>query len=228
LANSYIQYIATRPEYQFQAYEGASTLYGPASAEFFSQVLEELALDLVGSTERDSQLMGQSIAREYKFAPRQDRLPIRTEVTKDARFKSLSLCTILELNPVALCFRWTHGEPGQVPLTTAPWIELTPADGQAPPDACDSRERIDDSGVDFQTRVRERTQHEVVWSTLFRPSRDEWKALNAAGMRYRLQARGDEFVPAVASPSFSFQSLPEPCTPAQVMYCVGMEKEWQQ
>src|SRR6266851_3076319 len=131
LANSYIQYVATGAEYAFQAYEGASTLYGPRSAEFFAQVIEELALDLVGVSQPDSRRMGQSINADYMFAPRQDRLPIRSEPPREARFRPLSLCTIAEMMPPALCFRWTHAEPGQVPLTTAPWVELISAEGQS-------------------------------------------------------------------------------------------------
>jgi len=236
LANSYIQYVATGAEYAFQAYEGASTLYGPRSAEFFAQVIEELALDLVGVSQPDSRRMGQSINADYMFAPRQDRLPIRSEPPREARFRPLSLCTIAEMMPPALCFRWTHAEPGQVPLTTAPWVELISAEGQsaaALPDGvrCDSATLIDDQGVDFQTRVRERIKDGtdgLVWSTVFRPSAEEWTALKGDPLTYRLRARGGDGLPAVASPSFSFQSLPRHCTPAQVQYCLGLERNWQQ
>jgi neutral ceramidase len=36
LVNEFIQYVATRDEYRLQLYEGASTLYGPASAELLT------------------------------------------------------------------------------------------------------------------------------------------------------------------------------------------------
>lgn len=43
LTNSFLQYVATKEEYAFQFYEGASTLYGENSAEFFVRHAECLA-----------------------------------------------------------------------------------------------------------------------------------------------------------------------------------------
>jgi len=43
LTNSYIQYIATRDEYRYQHYEGASTLYGPGSSDFLISQFKCLA-----------------------------------------------------------------------------------------------------------------------------------------------------------------------------------------
>jgi neutral ceramidase len=43
LTNSYLQYVATRDEYRFQHYEGASTLYGPNSADFVTAQFSCLA-----------------------------------------------------------------------------------------------------------------------------------------------------------------------------------------
>jgi neutral ceramidase len=43
LANGYLNYVTTREEYDYQSYEGASTLYGPASAEVIGARLDTLA-----------------------------------------------------------------------------------------------------------------------------------------------------------------------------------------
>ena len=48
LANAYIQYLTTRSEYNRQYYEGASTLYGPQSAEYVAERFEILARSMLG------------------------------------------------------------------------------------------------------------------------------------------------------------------------------------
>lgn len=48
LVNSYLQYVTTVPEYNAQAYEGASTLYGPDSVDFFDRSLGCVARRLAG------------------------------------------------------------------------------------------------------------------------------------------------------------------------------------
>lgn len=48
LTNQYLQYFATREEYDFQYYEGASTLYGPDSEAFLTRHFARLADALVG------------------------------------------------------------------------------------------------------------------------------------------------------------------------------------
>ncbi len=232
LANGYMQYVATRAEYQLQYYEGGSTLYGPASADFFAQVMAELTLDMLGDAHQpDSPAMGRSVTPRYTFAASRRALPAPDEPPRTARFQPLSLCTIAESSPPALCFRWTHGEPGQVPLTTAPWIELVGADGRArgagASGACDPAAVIDDRGVDFQTRVRERSACGLVWSTVFQPSGEEWARLSSDASTHRIRARGAGAIAAVGSPDFSFRDLPRPCTAAQVLYCLAREQVWE-
>jgi neutral ceramidase len=48
LTNQYFQYVATAPEFDFQFYEGASTLYGPHSAEFLAYQFRCLASEIGG------------------------------------------------------------------------------------------------------------------------------------------------------------------------------------
>jgi neutral ceramidase len=46
LANGFAQYVATREEYRAQQYEGASTIYGPGTAEAFAEALAALTREL--------------------------------------------------------------------------------------------------------------------------------------------------------------------------------------
>jgi neutral ceramidase len=47
LTNEYVHYVTTREEYQAQAYEGGSTLYGPWSLAAYTEIFSGLAEDLV-------------------------------------------------------------------------------------------------------------------------------------------------------------------------------------
>jgi neutral ceramidase len=62
LTNAYIQYVTTPAEYALQRYEGASTLYGPRSAEFFAMHFECLARRLAGEPLPGACLLDQTIA----------------------------------------------------------------------------------------------------------------------------------------------------------------------
>ncbi|HVH47607.1 MAG TPA: neutral/alkaline non-lysosomal ceramidase N-terminal domain-containing protein, partial [Labilithrix sp.] len=53
LTNAYLQYFATKEEYPFQFYEGASTLYGPNSERFLVRHAACLADAVAGRRERD-------------------------------------------------------------------------------------------------------------------------------------------------------------------------------
>lgn len=49
LTNGFMQYVTTRYEYAGQTYEGGSTIYGPATAEFFAANVAELGKALIES-----------------------------------------------------------------------------------------------------------------------------------------------------------------------------------
>jgi neutral ceramidase len=49
LTNGFMQYVATRYEYAGQTYEGGSTIYGPATAEFFAANVAALGKALINS-----------------------------------------------------------------------------------------------------------------------------------------------------------------------------------
>jgi neutral ceramidase len=51
LANGFMQYVTTRKEYAGQTYEGASTLYGPGTTEFFARNFAELAVTLAAANQ---------------------------------------------------------------------------------------------------------------------------------------------------------------------------------
>ncbi len=48
LANGYLQYVTTAEEYSAQRYEGASNIYGPASARVYGEQLADLAAQVLG------------------------------------------------------------------------------------------------------------------------------------------------------------------------------------
>ncbi|HZM27495.1 MAG TPA: neutral/alkaline non-lysosomal ceramidase N-terminal domain-containing protein, partial [Gemmatimonadales bacterium] len=48
LANGYIHYVATEEEYRAQHYEGASTIYGPATARVLAREFHEMAVTIRG------------------------------------------------------------------------------------------------------------------------------------------------------------------------------------
>ncbi|MCZ6915835.1 MAG: neutral/alkaline non-lysosomal ceramidase N-terminal domain-containing protein [Gemmatimonadetes bacterium] len=76
LANGYLQYLTTPEEYQAQAYEGGSTLYGSRTAQFVQAELAALARSL---TEDDPIVRLDTIVAlpgpERSFFPRRDRGP---------------------------------------------------------------------------------------------------------------------------------------------------------
>jgi neutral ceramidase len=54
LANGFLQYVTTASEYQFQHYEGGSTIYGPNSAEVYTQRLAGLTRALASNDWRST------------------------------------------------------------------------------------------------------------------------------------------------------------------------------
>ena len=221
-ANAFVQTIATRPEYNLQFLEGASTLYGPQSAEYFAERLEILARSMLGQDADKWVAQGQPpvdaiVKVPFEFGPIRERLarPSGPELSRIVGRGGLDLCRIrLAAERDSICFNWRDGSPGRVALSSPyedPWVELIGADNQEPMPSCvlkgkaiecDPVAAIDDQGVDFQTRVRGRDGDGYLWSTLFRPSPSEWLYLKQAG-RVRLRVRGDAKASAIVSPPFS-------------------------
>ena len=238
-ANAYIQYVTTRPEYNLQFYEGASTLYGSQSSEYIAERLEILARSMIGQDADKWIAKGQppidtAVNVSFDFAPARARLatPDGPELRKIVGRGAVDLCKLqLSLDRQSICFNWRDGSPGRVTLSNPdnePWVELVSAEsGQPLPICahkgqtleCDPIANIDDQGVDFQTRVRRRDGNGYIWSTLFRPSELEWNYLKQAG-KVRIRVRGDSKAEPVQSPQFLVDELPA-CPDSTAVDCTG-------
>ncbi|HEY6912610.1 MAG TPA: neutral/alkaline non-lysosomal ceramidase N-terminal domain-containing protein [Myxococcales bacterium] len=227
LANAYIQYVATRPEYELQRYEGGSTLYGPLSSEFLAERAGALARAVAsGATPPEARDLSPAIdevaAFDYSLGPQRERYP-RKATPFSARAQEV-LCRLPAPRP-RICFAWTDGSPAAVPLGTAPWVHL-----QLPPGhrlceadrplrrgaACDPDAAVDDRGTDFETRIRGRAGGGWGWSTIFHPSDAEVEALGAARVRIGV---GDGFASGELSLAPSDLA---PCTAGEAERCTDL------
>ena len=135
LTNGYLQYVATADEYRHQQYEGASTLYGPKSLEFFAARAGDLVSHL-----RDEEVF----AEQGRWVNTPPRMPGSHRVDVEG---SVALPTVSQFNEVAAVGRNPSGDkrpahaslpdagPAAMPLelvlpnagrdlwrSTAPWI----------------------------------------------------------------------------------------------------------
>ena len=180
LANGYIMYVTTPEEYEFQHYEGASTLYGPATAPWLAQTFAMLARHMNGDRTVERWLhpltrgrINEAIAFKYETATAGERLwrpewdtPIGRMQTER---KPLAVCRVPGHETPTLCFYWVDAGPSQVALTSEPWLELVRAESGSPiytcsrldleplsQGGCDGVSTIDDRGTNFFTRIHER------------------------------------------------------------------------
>src|SRR5205823_903991 len=189
LANSYLQYVTTRREYELQGYEGASTLYGPLTGEYFERRSALLARALMGQR-IDSDLApgdpreGEAVAVPYETSPERARLPPRSPWSSAliAARGAEGLCRLPSPGAPSLCFWWADGPPGRVALDLAPWLGVVDAMTGAPvrscreqaplaprvESSCDPGAHLDDRGLAFQTAVRARTETAWLWSSVVR------------------------------------------------------------
>jgi neutral ceramidase len=234
LANEYIQYVATREEYQLQQYEGASTLYGENSAAYFRHRASLLARWLVDPNGAKPVLdeygltLGE-VANDpnFKFGPYAERLAQPTGDEHPRRH--LSTCSMIvspvTAQPPILCMMWHDDGVGDVELRSSPgerWVHLVDAGGGPARlcladenGVCDPAGEVDDTGVEFRTRVHDRVGDAWVWSTTFAPSSATWSELGGRKTRIRIGSRE----PSVQSAEFSPQSLPPTCSPEQARVC---------
>jgi neutral ceramidase len=251
LANSYIQYIATKEEYQLQYYEGASTLYGPDSAEYFANRMAYLARSMF---ESDVEIPGLGQAREIDTpdVPEGERLAQADNDEIDR--KPIKTCRMPGyLQPPRVCMVWFDRGPGDVALigdsqgkgdksrsdnnVHSPfWIQLVQDTVNHPPVrlcystddtvACDYAGFVDDRQEEFQTRIHARVKDAWVWSTLFSPSKRTWRQLNGQTVRIRVDSKKSET--EVASEPFSSNKLPSTCTPKETRLCLDGQRteEW--
>jgi neutral ceramidase len=113
LANGYMQYVATREEYQAQHYEGGSTLYGPGFAEYLQDEIVELTAQL---SDRDyarvEPISGDPGARRKIFPRSRDPRPEHL-VVKQTRCESDTVTV-----------RWLDAPPGSLLPSDGPMLEL--------------------------------------------------------------------------------------------------------
>lgn len=238
LSNGYLQYVATLEEYQLQHYEGASTLYGPRTAEFLAAQLGVLAmamrgLDVTPHLAAGGPRLGEATAFHYKVGPNREPLdPPVPRRRRDGEGEPRDLCRAKKPRLPRICFSWTDAEPQAVPLRQAPWVEIVRDEGDPwnRPRAGDCQDKddepcaasIDDRGIAFMTRARREDAGGLwLWSTVFTPSAAEWQRLQQIGA-VRIRARGSAAPggPAsIESPPFTAESLPRECTPEEAVRC---------
>ncbi|HYP87979.1 MAG TPA: hypothetical protein VEQ59_07490, partial [Polyangiaceae bacterium] len=117
-------------------------------------------------------------AFSYSLGPERRRLSLgRDQATLyDARSRrrALGLCTVKATKTLAVCFRWADVAPGAAPLVVEPSIGLRAA--RTEPDIW-----LDDRGTAFRTKVHGAAHDLWIWSTVFRPTAEQWRALADKG-----------------------------------------------
>ncbi len=243
LANEYIQYVATREEYQLQAYEGASTIYGPDSAQYFRSRASLLAQAMFDpAVERKIPNLGKAGEIGFDFGPGVKRLAQPSGET--VRRELIGAC---EISPRAegdtsapeICMYWADGGPGDVPIRDyfrdrganwmgqeyPTWVHLVDESGQPlrachqHEGACDPGGYVDDRGTEFRTRVHAEVRDRWIWSTRFSPSTTLWQELRTPGARIRVGHAG-----SVVSPHFSAATPLKPCEVEQARVCMDEER----
>ncbi len=229
LANEYIQYVATHEEYQLQAYEGASTLYGPWSAQYLGDRMALLSRSMFDpGVDRYLRDLGKAKDVLFPWGPLEKRMAQPS--SERSRREPLLTCSMPgSVQTPRVCMVWHDAGPGDVALRHAPWIRATDATPQHRPlrlcraDAaghCDPGGYVDDRGTEFRTRVHDRVHGGWVWSTLFVPPVALWQELAAKPIR--LRAGSDAHAPE--SPAFSASAPPPLCTPRQARLCIEGER----
>lgn len=239
LTNGYMEYVATKEEYQLQAYEGASTLYGPHTAEFLRAAFQNIAQRMLG---RNPDALGPirpdvASSIEYEPGPTRARLP-RTE-TEDHLTKPLGTCwmrPVLSRDPPKVCFTWVDGPPSlysSPPYRRVSIIPIEPhwrrlsmrvqvahplEEGNAPdPLFLSDSALVRDDGFEFSTAIRRNSASGWIWATVFQPTPEEWAILRSMTQRVVFQV-GTK----VQSRSFSFATLQtqmRPCDNAEALLC---------
>jgi hypothetical protein len=229
LANEYIQYVATEEEYDLQEYEGASTLYGPASARYLANRMTLLARAMFDEgvaawLRRNGMPPGVAKEIDFSFGPRVDRLeePSGDELAR----KHLGTCAMPSAGVAPrICMYWQDGGPGDVELQAEKWVSIVYDRSGRPPvklclaaagATCDPAGFVDDRGYEFRIRIHDKVDGSWVWSTLFAPSSATWSELGRSAVRIQIGAGR----PRVESAAFSSQCEPPRCTARQARLCI--------
>lgn len=193
LADGYLQYVATCEEFQLQRYEGGSTLYGPLTQSFISEIVSGLACQMArpAGSACGAQPVGVTPPSTEPFAiqPSVDRTGDR--FPKPGRVSNATaphVCRMPGSGPPRFCFRWLDVAPGSLPLALTdrapgPWLRVRAANGTETLrwDAADPRSFVDDWTDDFQLRARfECPDGHFSYTALFTPTAAEWTGMTAA------------------------------------------------
>jgi neutral ceramidase len=159
LANGYLQYVTTASEYAAQHYEGASTLYGPASAEFFTRRLALLASGLAATAWSSPRLELPPFPtypdRSREIMPRRGAIPLDLRVRPIESVRCAGDTLVLS---------WLDVRPGT----------LVPADGQVlsieGENGGEWREVAWDDRADVEVRaLRPRGHDRYLWQARWAP-----------------------------------------------------------
>lgn len=172
LANEYLSYFTTEAEYETQQYEGASVLYGPASAKRIEDALRELAQGLAVPTRRTQDVpyrYGAGPTKsfgvgEFDFLGHSDRYAVTyvslANVLMDEErgipAPDLPFVVWVDESP-----RWTGASRTDAPVTPRVRIEVR-VGGAWQPLVIEGAPQTDD-GLDFVTTVVGSFQGECRW-----------------------------------------------------------------
>jgi neutral ceramidase len=174
LANDYLSYFTTPEEYDAQQYEGASTLYGPASGPFVQAALSQLARDCALGTKTPFPLR-----YNYLVGPTETFLP--PGQTNSLYNPDDGLGNILQDTTDRLAFRrfpsitWNDSigplrakmKAGQSPVPRV-WVEQRQADGSWQTVSVNGHQETNE-GIDFVTAVSVWSPQYFTWTAFWMP-----------------------------------------------------------
>jgi neutral ceramidase len=119
LANGFLQYVATREEYQWQSYEGGSTLYGPGTAEMLARQVRDLAAKVAAVGRDSSPDVEVPLITAYPGPPSE----ILTSFESRAQ-DSTPRPVEFRCGGGHLVASWTDAAPGRIFPLLGPWLAL--------------------------------------------------------------------------------------------------------
>lgn len=229
LTNGYMEYIATKDEYQVQRYEGASTLYGPMMAPFLTAVFTSMTQKMLAHDGSLPTGTGFDVATEFPYETGPERHRLADSVADSVKVKAIDLCMLkprIAGRPPRLCFVWQDGPPNAYASPPRRPVALVKVDTDwkrlqwrvflsglvadpSTPDPLFARRNnlLQDDGFEFLTIVHGRSLDGWVWSTLFEPTVDEWQQMITQSQRFAFQVGDSVRLPVIRSGSFRFSNL---------------------
>jgi neutral ceramidase len=170
LANGFLQYVTTRAEYGWQAYEGGSNLYGPGMAAFLEKRIGELAVTLPAGRDAPSPPATIEPITAYPGAP--------------SRIMSLPGSTGSTVGPIGLTCdggrlvgKWNDMGPGAIFPRDSVWVRLSVRsdDGSWVPVAHDG-----DGDLEIHLDGTAKKANEFHWRAV-------WLKVSQSGRQYLLE-----------------------------------------